>query len=58
MAIYNSETKKIREYSDCATCEYWDKILKKCNGYDKKCFEYDLKTRTIIDGKTKLSRKV
>ena len=32
----------------------FDSKLKKCNGLNKTCFEYDEKTNTIIDGVTKM----
>ena len=56
--LYNTKLKKIKTVLDCPTCAYFDKKLKKCNGLNKICFEYDDKTQTIIDGNTKLPRKI
>ena len=56
--LYNTSLKKIKEVTDCPNCPHFDKALKKCNGLNKICFEYDDKTQTIIDGKTKLPRKI
>lgn len=55
--ILNTETNKIKTPTDCLTCEFWDKRLKKCNGIGKKCFEYDALTGTILDPITKLPIK-
>lgn len=57
MALYNIKKGKERDETDCFTCERYDRRLKKCNGLNKVCFEYDPKTKTIIDGKTKLPLK-
>ena len=43
---------------DCANCAHFDRRTKTCNGLNKICFEYDEKTQTIIDGITKMPRKV
>ena len=55
--LYNTEKGKIWSNADCLVCEHFDKKLKKCNGKGKICFEYDFKTRTIIDPITKLPLK-
>ena len=56
--IYNTKLKKIKEPTDCGTCAYFDRRLKKCNGLNRVCYEYDAKTQTIIDGNTKLPRRI
>lgn len=56
--LYNNERKKIQTNSDCLTCVHFDKKKKKCNGIGKVCFEFDMKTRTMIDPVTKLPIKV
>ena len=40
------------------TCPYFDKEKKKCNGLGKTCFEYDPKTKTVIDPITKLAIRI
>lgn len=53
--LYNNNRKKVKTALDCLTCEYFDQANKKCvGGIGKNCFEYDPKTQTIIDPKTKL----
>lgn len=39
-------------------CQWFDKDKKKCIGIGKVCFEYDAKTNTCIDPKTKLPIKI
>ena len=56
--LYNTKLKKVKTLTDCLTCAYFDKRLKKCNGLNKVCYEYDPRTMTIIDGKTKLPRSI
>jgi hypothetical protein len=56
--LYNIEQKKIKTALDCCSCSHFDKKTKKCNGINKVCFEYDEKTKTVIDGITKLPIKV
>lgn len=56
--IYNIKKKKVKKSVDCLTCPYFDREKKKCNGIGKICFEYDEKTRTIIDPITKLPLKL
>lgn len=56
--LYNKELKKVKASSDCITCQYFDKKLKKCNGIGKNCFEYDVKTKTVFDPITKLPIKL
>lgn len=56
--LYNIEQKKIKTALDCCSCTHFDKETKKCNGINKVCFEYDEKTKTVIDGITKLPIKV
>lgn len=56
--IYNTRLKKIKTVTDCPTCPHFDGRTKTCKGLNKICFEYDPKTQTIIDGKTKLPRKI
>lgn len=56
--LYNTELKKVKAVTDCPTCPHFDKKTKRCNGLNRVCFEYDPTTQTIIDGKTKLPRKV
>lgn len=57
MALYNKDLKRVITITDCATCPQFDRKLKKCNGIDKLCFEYDEKTKTCIDGVTHLPIK-
>lgn len=52
--LYNKKQKKIQASSDCITCSYFNKEKKKCLGIGKNCFEYDPKTKTIFDPKTKM----
>ena len=56
--LYNTALKKIKAVTDCPLCPHFDKRLKKCNGLNRVCFEYYPKTQTIIDGNTKLPRKI
>ena len=56
--LYNIELKKVKASSQCITCFYFDKKTKKCNGFGKKCFEYDAKTKTILDPITGLPIKL
>lgn len=56
--LYNVELKKVKTSSDCITCLYFDKKLKKCKGIGKACFEYDDKTKTVFDPVTKLPIKL
>ena len=56
--IYNTKLKRVRTMLDCAKCAHFDQITKTCKGLNKICFEYDEKTQTIIDGITKMPRKV
>ena len=56
--LYNTKLKRVKTVQDCPTCACFDKRLKKCNGLNRVCFEYDAKTQTIIDGNTKLPRNV
>ena len=55
---YFIELKKIKASSDCLACFYFDKKKKKCCGFGKKCFEYDAKTKTVIDNITGLPIKL
>ncbi|MBR4003081.1 MAG: hypothetical protein IKI95_03310 [Clostridia bacterium] len=56
--FYNVDLKKIQTNADCLVCPHFDKKKKKCNGVGRSCFEFDMKTRTIIDPITKLPIKV
>lgn len=56
--LYNVVKKKVKTLVDCFSCPYWDGRTKSCRGLNRVCFEYDEKTKTIIDGKTKLPRNV
>ena len=56
--LYNIEKNKIQSQVQCLTCRHYDKKLKKCNGLNICCFEYDNATKTIIDGVTKLPLKM
>ena len=50
---------KIKQTLDCLYCPFFDKKRKKCDGgIGKVCFEYDPKTQTAIDPKTKLPIKL
>lgn len=53
--LYNREKKAVKTNKDCLKCEYFDKKEKRCLGFNKKCFEYDAITGSIIDGITKLT---
>lgn len=55
--IWNTEFNKEKSSSQCVSCSFFDKKLKKCNGFGKKCFEIDPKTMTLIDPVTKQSFK-
>lgn len=52
--LYNVEKKKIRESVDCVLCDKFNRTTKTCEGFGKVCFEYDEKTKTIVDPITKL----
>lgn len=57
--LYNFETNKVKQAIDCLTCSYFDKNKKKCvGGIGIVCYEYDPKTHTAIDPKTKLPKKI
>lgn len=56
--LYNKETKAVKKAEDCLTCPYFDRVLKKCKGIGKICFEFDVKTNTVIDPITKLPIKL
>lgn len=55
--LYNIEKKEVRTLKTCMNCKYLEKN-KKCNGIGKCCFEYDSKTKTIIDTITKMPIKI
>lgn len=55
--LWNKELKKVKASSQCITCFYFDKKTKKCHGFGKNCFEYDAKTKTVIDNITGLPIK-
>ena len=52
--LYNKETQKVQQATDCLSCPYFDKRKKKCLGIDKNCFGYDPKTKTAFNTKTKM----
>lgn len=56
--LYNIETGKVKELGDCAQCSHFNKTDLRCEGLNKCCFEFDEKTKTIIDGVTKLPLKM
>lgn len=56
--LYNKDLKKVQSIADCLKCPCFDKQLKQCKGLNKVCFEYDEKTKTCIDGITKLPIKL
>ena len=56
--LYNLKKRRIKKATDCASCPYFDKETKKCSGMNKNCFLYDEKTKTIVDGITKLPLKI
>lgn len=56
--LYNKDLNKIKTNADCISCPLFDKRTKKCNGFGKICFEFDIKTRTIIDPITKLPIRI
>lgn len=56
--LYNLKKRRIKKATDCASCPYFDKATKKCSGMNKNCFLYDEKTKTIVDGITKLPLKI
>lgn len=56
--LYNTRMKRAKKVSDCFTCPKWDNKTKSCNGLNSVCFEYDEKTKTAFDGKSKLPIKV
>ena len=55
--LYNKNLHKVQASSDCITCPHFDKTTKKCKGFGKVCFEYDPKTKTVIDPITRLPIK-
>lgn len=56
--LYDKELKRVHTNLDCVSCPYFDKRMKKCvGGIGKNCFEYDPKTQTCLDPKTKLPIK-
>ena len=56
--LFNFSKKKPKKATDCASCPYFDKRTKKCNGLNKNCFLYDKTTNTVIDGVTGLPLKI
>lgn len=58
MALFNTDKMKIHDETDCFTCEQFDKRLKKCNGLNKVCFEYDPDTNLITNSITKEKRSI
>lgn len=56
--LYNIDKNDIQTNVMCIKCKYFDKKTHKCNGIGKVCFEYDKKTKTIIDPITKLPLKL
>lgn len=50
--LYNTKKNKINGTAFCLECEYF--INKKCEGLGKCCFEYDPKTKVMIDPVTHL----
>ena len=56
--LYNIDKNKPKKATDCASCQYFDKQTKKCNGINTNCFLYDQKTQKIIDGTTGLPLKL
>lgn len=52
--IWNLKENKEKSSSQCVCCSFFDKKLKTCNGFGKKCFEIDPKTKVLIDPKTGL----
>lgn len=56
--LYNIKERKVKKATDCASCPYFDRKTKKCNGINKNCFLYDKTTKTIIDGVTGLPLKI
>lgn len=56
--LYNLEKKRVKELGDCAACPHFNQSDLRCEGLNKICFEYDAKTKTIIDGVTKLPLKI
>lgn len=53
--LYNTQKKQVKQIMDCLTCPYFDKMKKKCvGGIGKVCFEYDPKTKIVIDPITHL----
>lgn len=53
--LFNTKKNQINGTVFCLECEYF--INKKCEGLGKCCFEYDPKTKVIIDPVTKLPIK-
>lgn len=58
MALYNVKLKREKKPTDCLACASWNARTKTCRGKNRVCFEYDPKTKTVYDGKTKLPIKV
>lgn len=56
--LFNNDLEKVQTITDCLTCPYFDKVLKKCNGIGKCCFEYDPIIMTALDPITKLPIKL
>lgn len=52
--LYNIDKQHIQTDDDCFTCQHFDLLRLKCDGYNKTCFEYDEATKTVIDGITHL----
>ena len=58
--LYNKDTKQVKKTignAQCLECKCFDKEKKVCNGLGKICYEYDEKTKTVIDSITKLPIK-
>lgn len=56
--LYNKTTRQIKVQEDCFSCPHFNTKEKKCYGFGKNCFEYDMKTKTVIDPITKLPIKL
>lgn len=52
--LYNTSEQRVKKDLDCASCPYFDKPTKTCNGIGVCCYEYDQVTATCIDPITKL----
>lgn len=56
--LYNVEQKEVKTLKTCLKCKHYNQSKHQCSGIGVACFEYDSKTKTIIDNITKMPIKI